>query len=148
MQCIVRSVSKWWCLKLITSTAAFSWPVTSRRVPGGASEWLGLVWDTVHVRVAPALWGGGWSSGSGGRNVAQCWLAVGGLRSRRVVARWARATLSLGTLRTKTKKKVYSSTVQSSILQPSICLWCSTYDLIYHRKKRTCWNMGNLHSWP
>lgn len=86
-------------VRFLTSAASLGGPISTRRVPGGAPEGLGLgglVGDAVHVGVAAALRRGSRSRGRGGGGVTQRRLAVRGLRRGGVVSRWAWATFSLG----------------------------------------------------
>ena len=64
----------------------------------------------------PALRGGGWGRGRGGRDVAQRRLAVCGLRSGGIVSQRARAALALGALemnreRERERERLFSTLV-------------------------------------
>lgn len=96
-----------------TSTASFRWSITSRRVSGGASQWLRLVRNAVHVRVAPTLRCRCWGSGSGGRDVTKSWLAVCGLGGRWVVSQGAGSALPLDTAKHPFPDKTQQTTMRA-----------------------------------
>ena len=88
--------------------------------------------------MSPALRGGRWSGRRGGRDVAQRWLAVCGLRRGGVVPQWARAALTLSTSNTNGETNKDAVDDRQAAVSETGCL-------TRFSSKLTCWSKASFH---